>query len=280
VEVAHLWHTNRVRTLYPGDSYRTPEGAAKPFLRFLSRLWRWFFYLQYFGEVIYSKGLADKGAYDTEEWAESSLRVVRIIERNGGRFEITGIDRLRRAADEGPFVFISNHMSTLETQVLPSLIAPFMPATFVVKESLTTHPFFGSVMRSRDPIAVKRKNPREDLETVLREGQARLARGMSVIIFPQSTRTPVFSRESFNTLGIKLALAAGVRVFPIAVKSDFWGEKGIARGFGPIRPSRTIHITFGEPMPVEGRGKREHQQIVEFIEGKLAEWGAPRQSGE
>ena len=263
-----------VRTLYPGDRYETPEGSAKPFLRFLSKLWRWFFYLQYFQEVLYSKGLADRGVYDDEEWAESSLRVVRIIERNGGRFSITGIDQLRRYRDQGPFVFISNHMSTLETQVLPSIIAPFMPVTFVVKESLTTHPYFGSVMRSRNPIAVKRKNPREDLDTVLREGRERLANGMSVIVFPQSTRTPVFSRETFNTLGVKLASSAGVSAFPIAVKSDFWGEKGIMRGFGPIRPGRRIHIALGEPMTVQGRGKQEHQQIVEFIEEHLAAWGA------
>jgi 1-acyl-sn-glycerol-3-phosphate acyltransferase len=165
-------------------------------------------------------------------------------------------------------------MSTLETQVLPSIIAPFMPVTFVVKESLTTHPFFGSVMRSRDPIAVKRKNPREDLETVLREGRGRLAKGMSVVVFPQSTRTPVFSRETFNTLGVKLASSAGVLAFPIAVKSDFWGEKGLIRGFGPLRPSRTIHIALGEPITVQGRGKQEHQKIVGFVEEHLAGWGA------
>ncbi len=261
-----------VRTFFPGDSYTTSPESVRPVRRFFSSVWRWFFYLQYFEEVLRSKKLAEQGVYDDAEWAESSLRVVRKIERNGGRLEVRGIDNLRRAADGRPYVFISNQMSTLETQVLPVLIAPFIPVTFVVKHSLTTHPFFGAVMRSRDPIAVHRRSPREDLETVLQEGQERLGRGMSIIVFPQSTRTPVFSRATFNTLGIKLATAAGVPVFPIAVKSDFWGERGLIRGFGPIRPSRTIHITFGRPMPIEGRGKKEHQQIVGFIEAHLASW--------
>lgn len=35
-----------------------------------------------------------------------------------------------------PVVFVSNHMSTLETFVFPCIIAPVMKVTFVVKDSL------------------------------------------------------------------------------------------------------------------------------------------------
>jgi 1-acyl-sn-glycerol-3-phosphate acyltransferase len=149
-----------------------------------------------------------------------------------------------------------------------------MPVTFVVKQELITHPFMGPVLKTRDPIPVARRNPREDLQTVLAEGHKRLQRGLSLVIFPQSTRTPEFSRERFNSLGTKLASAAGVPAVPVAVKSDFWGERGLLRGFGPVRPWQTIHIEFGEPIPVSGRGRREHEQIVEFIETRLARWKA------
>jgi 1-acyl-sn-glycerol-3-phosphate acyltransferase len=203
------------------------------------------------------------------------MLALRIIERNRGRFEISGIENVRNAASRGPFVFISNHMSTLETQILPVLIVPFMPVTFVVKEGLVTGSMFGPIMRSRDPIVVGRKNPREDLETVLQGGVERLQRGVSIIVFPQSTRSPVFNPEVFNTLGIKLASKAGMPVIPIAVKTDFWGEEGLFRGFGPIRQERTIHIEFGGPMTVTGRGKDRHLEIVEFIKSRLSRWGAP-----
>ena len=261
-----------VRTFFPGDSYETPSDAASPVLRFLSKRWRGAFYFQYFSEVLRSRRLAREGGYDDEQWAESSARVMRIIERNGGRFEIRGIDKLRAAADGAPYVFVSNHMSTLETQIYPVIIAPLMPVTFVVKQELVTHPFMGPVLSTRDPIPVARKNAREDLMTVLTEGKERLERGLSLVIFPQSTRTPEFSRESFNSLGTKLAAQAGVPAVPTVVKSDFWGEHGVLRGFGQVRPDRRIRIEFGDPLPVSGKGRHQHEQIVEFIESRLAHW--------
>ena len=257
---------------FPEDRYSTAASApVSPLHRILGR-WRWTFYVQYFGVVLAARKSAVRGLFDDEAWAESSLAVLRTVERNRGRFEISGLDNLRNHAKEGPFVFISNHMSTLETQVLPVLIAPLMPVTFVVKEGLVRSRVFGPIMRSRDPVVVKRENPREDLEQVLREGGERLRRGVSLIVFPQSTRSPVFRRELFNTLGVKLAAASGAAAFPIAVKTDFWGEEGLFRGFGPVRPERTIHVEFGKPLAVTGRGKEQHQQILQFIESRLRLW--------
>ena len=69
-----------------------------------------------------------------------------------------------------PVLFISNHMSTLETMIFPCIIQPLREVTFVVKESLVKHPLFGDVMRSRNPIVVGRTDPRKDLEAVMNGG--------------------------------------------------------------------------------------------------------------
>ena len=49
-----------------------------------------------------------------------------------------GLEIVQRLAS--PCVFIGNHMSILETFVLPCLIVPHRNVTFVVKESLITYP--------------------------------------------------------------------------------------------------------------------------------------------
>ena len=98
--------------------------------------------------------------------------------------------------------------------MLPGIIRPHRAVTFVMKKSLVTLPFFGAVMRSRDPIVVGRTNPREDLTAVLEGGVERLKKGISIIVFPQSTRTPDFDPQHFNTIGVKLARKAGVPVVP------------------------------------------------------------------
>jgi len=135
------------------------------------------------------------------------------------------------------------------------------------------YPVFKHIMRARNPITVGRTNPREDLKAVLEGGEERLKRGVSLVIFPQTTRTPVFDPAEFNTIGVKLAKRAGVPVVPIALLTDAWGNGKRLKEFGRIDPSKKAHFAFGEPMTIAGRGDEEHQKIIEFITGKLQEWG-------
>ena len=255
---------------FPADTYHTPEDTPRAFLDKLSLNTRWYFAFKYIDIVLKARKTVLQGRYDNKEWAKSSINTLRLIEACGGRFHITGLDNLRRC--QGPVVFISNHMSTLETFVFPCIIAPLMDVTFVVKESLVTHPIFGPVMRSRNPIVVSRSNSREDLHAVLTKGQELLASGVSVIIFPQSTRTVEFKPEEFNSLGIKLASRAGVQFLPVAIKTDFWENGKIIKDLGPLNRKQPIHMKFGAPQTLTGTGKEEHKKVVEFICENLQTW--------
>jgi 1-acyl-sn-glycerol-3-phosphate acyltransferase len=228
------------------------------------------FYAKAFGVVYRAAGLAKKDLYDNQRWIESSVTTIRALESVGGRFEFQGLDVVKRLGS--PCVFIGNHMSILETFVLPCLIVPHRNVTFVVKESLITYPLFGHVMRSRNPVVVGRENPREDLRLVLEEGQQRLEADISIVIFPQTTRSVEFDPKKFNSLGVKLAKRCNVPVVPFALKTDAWGLGRRLKDFGRICPEKTVHIHFGEPMTVQGSGKEEHSRVVEFIEKNLAEW--------
>lgn len=249
------------------DTYRTAPRRIAAGARTLPAF---LFYYRTFMIVFRGSSLAKKGGYTTAEWCKSSLATLRALEEVGVRIEITGIDSLREL--DRPGVFIANHMSTLETFVLPTIISSFHEATFVVKQSLVEYPVFKHIMRSRNPITVGRANPRDDLKAVLEGGVERLRAGTSIIIFPQTTRTPVFDPEQFNTIGIKLAKRAGVPVVPIALKTDAWGNGRYLKDYGKIDPSKPVRFAFAKPMTIRDRGGEEHTAIIEFITGKLSEW--------
>lgn len=254
---------------YANGEYRSPAKRPSILAKFSPTM---AFYADLIRIVFVSGWRARQSRYGDFEWAESSYDVFLALERAGVRIEITGADNVRNL--DGPCVFISNHMSTFETFILPAIIEPIKDVTFVVKMSLMTYPVFGPVMRSRKPVTVGRENPRDDLTAVLEGGAERLAAGRSIVIFPQTTRTEVFDPKLFNTIGVKLARKASVPVIPIALKTDVWANGRLLKDFGRIRPSRGAHFCFGEPLVIKGRGTEEHNVIIDFIRRKLEQWGA------
>ena len=256
---------------FSGSTYDTPAKTPRFLGDKLMLNSRWYFVGGYLNVIIKARALAVRGRYNKQAWIGSSFNTLKLVEGCGGRFHIAGLDNLRTC--QGPVVFISNHMSTLETFIFPCLIAPVMDVTFVVKESLVKQSLFGPVMRSRNPVVVSRKNPREDFQTVMTKGQELLAKGTSIIIFPQSTRSAKFKPQDFNTLGIKLAKAAGVQIVPVAIKTDFWGNGKYLKDLGPVNRNQPVHMSFGQPLTIQGNGKEEHKQIVDFITRHLQQWG-------
>lgn len=231
------------------------------------------FYLRVlFGPLRHLWWKASRNKCDDLEWNNASAWFGDILEKVGCHFYIEGLHNIYRSKQ--PCVFIANHMSTLETFILPSLIRPARKVTFVVKKSLVNMPFFGPIMRSRNPVIVGRTNPREDLATVLGEGQKILAAGSSIIVFPQHTRSLRFDPKLFNSIGVKLARKAGACVVPIALKTDAWGNGKKIKELGKIRPDLPIRFKFAPPLTVDGTGKNTHEEICDFISQNLAEWQA------
>lgn len=258
---------NVMRDLFNQDIYKTPEEVCKRNRGFLDKIHLFQVFMHC---ITTSRKLALQNKYDAQAWEMASYNYFKGVENYGGCYELSGLSRL--SSFKEPVVFISNHMSTLETFVFPCLLLQTGNISFVVKESLTTNPLFGPVMRGTNPIVVKRKNPREDFEVVMQQGMEKLKQGVSVIIFPQSTRSTVFRPEEFNSIGIKLAKKAGVSVMPIAIKTDFWGNGKWVKDLGPIYFNKKIHMHFGEKMSITANGKEQHQQIVRFIEEHIKQW--------
>lgn len=228
------------------------------------------FYPQAFYVIWKAARMAKQGIYTEGDWAKSSFDIVKALETCGVHLQVRGMEHV--IANTEPCVFIGNHMSTLETFVLPTLISPYKPAAFVIKQSLVNYPLFKHVALSRNPVVVNRTNPREDLKTVLSQGCERLEAGTSVIVFPQTTRTTTFNAEQFNSIGIKLARKAKVPIIPLALKTDAWSNGQRLKDFGPILPDKKVYFEFGAPIDSSGNSKEIQENIIQFIQQKLCGW--------
>ena len=256
--------------LFEDDSYHTePRGFSA-----VRRWCTWnsaYFYSNFLRVVRRGAAWTKRGEYTRQNWFDLSYKVVRMLEHNGAVLDVAGLGNIH--AVDGPVVFVSNHMSVLETVVLPCLVLKHSDLCITLKEQLFDVPVFGTLLKGFRTISVSRTNPIDDYKKIMKEGSKAISEGYSVLIFPQSTRTTEFSAEDFNTVGAKLAKRASAPMIPIALKTDFWGRGRIIKDFGPMSRDKKVYFRFGQPIAVESRnGRDENQQVIEFIQKNLAQW--------
>ena len=214
----------------------------------------------------------------TDLWARCCFRTVQKAEKFGIKVTADGWEN--RNGYTGPVVYLSNHMSTLETIMLPPVLLTYGPFNVFVKASLSRLPALTRAAAHMGLLPLGRKSPREDLMQVFKEGVARIKEGHSILIFPQGSRERVFSRRLYSSIGAKLAEKAGVPVMPIAVKTDCEptrpGGKGWFKDFGTVDPSKEIRLRCGPP--ITGTAKEMHQKVFDWIKAQLDEWGLPTEA--
>jgi len=251
---------------YESDD-RPPASAGD---RLLGRFDSWY-YLRLCAIVFAARTKARRGRYSREEFARSSFDTLLLVEGCRGRVRITGAENLGGIA--GGIVVMANHMSLLETFLLPSILLAFNNMTTVVKKPLLSYPLFGTILKASDVVPVSRRDPRRDLRDVLEGGVAALRAGKTLLLFPQATRSAVLRPRELNTLAVKVALRAEVPLAPLALKTDFHGIGRILRDAGRLDRGKKIHFAFGAPLPVRGNGRDAHAQAVDFIVRNFQSWG-------
>lgn len=254
-------------------SYRTPaEALGKPRKNGLLTSLSFNLRALLLGSMYHGARYAGKGIFNDDRWAECGFHLFWETERLGTEVILEGFDRLRGV---GPVVIVSNHMSLYETFAFPPLLLAYGKVAIVLKESLLRVPFLGRTFATRLNIPVGRTDPRADLKFVLEQGE-RFIRDekASVILYPQGTRQPFFDVHKFNTLGVKLAVNAGVPIVPVAGQTAFLGIGRHTKDFGPVDTSIPVRFACGPVIHVtKATSKAAQTQCTEFIASKLEEWG-------
>jgi 1-acyl-sn-glycerol-3-phosphate acyltransferase len=117
------------------------------------------------------------------------------------------IDRARR------YVIVANHQSFADILVL---YATYLPFKWVSKSAVFNVPFIGWHMYLNRYVSLKRGD-KASIEKMAARCRAWLDRGVSVLIFPEGTRSQDGRLGPFKLGAFRLAREAGVEVLPIVV---------------------------------------------------------------
>nr|WP_246514408.1 lysophospholipid acyltransferase family protein [Neoroseomonas soli] len=176
-------------------------------------------------------------------WAQGVVALLRVI--CGIRLEVTGLENI----PPGGAIIAAKHQSAFDTVVWLMLLPAGRPMpVYVLKKELLSIPAWGLLARRCGHIAVDRKAGAQALRGMVRAGQAVLAAGRPIVIFPEGTRTAPGERIPYQPGVAALALATQAPVVPAATDSGLtWGRRAFHKRPGVIRVSVLPPLPSGLP---------------------------------
>jgi 1-acyl-sn-glycerol-3-phosphate acyltransferase len=139
-------------------------------------------------------------------WGKTLLAV------SGVRVHVEGLEQIDPA---GSYVFISNHLSYMDTPVaLANIPVQFR---FLAKRGLFQIPFLGQHLSRAGHIPVPREDPRASVKTMQLAAEAIQQKKISLLIFPEGGRSHDGHLRNFKEGGAYIAIRAGAPVVPIVM---------------------------------------------------------------
>ena len=197
-----------------------------------------------------------------------------ILATTGVHVEVSGLERLE---SDRAYVFVANHQSIYDIPIvftsLPSQLR------IVAKQSLGRIPFLGWHLRRTGHILVDRRHPNR--AAIFGRASKLMKDGLSLIVFPEGTRSRDGRVAPFKGGSFYLALEAELPVVPISiVGSRHVMLKGrLATYPGRVKlivhaPIDTTGLAGGDPRAARAFAARVREVIAPDAESDLAAFSA------
>ena len=188
-------------------------------------------------------------------WARMLLAI------GGVRVRVEGLERI---SSESSYVFVSNHLSYMDTP----LVVAHIPAQFrfLAKKSLLKVPFIGYHLKRAGHIPVPRGDARASLRTMTEAARTVRERGISVLVFPEGGRAPGAMRE-FKEGAAYIAIKARVPAVPVGIV----GTRQILPMDSLLVRGWEVRLRIGAPIPTAGLTIHDHRQLTERLREAVAE---------
>ncbi len=197
-------------------------------------------------------------------FAEFNNRVIRrwaraILSVAGVKLEVEGKEHLN---PDQPYVYMVNHLSTFD---IPAT-ALILPGTvrFIAKKELFRIPLFSMGMRAVGMIKIDRGNSEEARKTI-NEAVVTLRQGVSIIIFPEGTRSRTGEIQPFKKGGFILAVNSQNPIVPVSIS----GSQYVQRKKSLVLVPGRIRIRIMPPLRTEGMGMEERNTLLKEVRDQI-----------
>lgn len=197
-------------------------------------------------------------------WATTTIWLARLVV--GIRWQVHGMENL----PSRPVVFMINHQSNWETIFLPYI---HKMNKWVLKKDLLRIPFVGWAFATLRPIAIDRSRRKEAMQRIIEQGADRIAKGYSVILYPEGTRKPPGVPIVFKHGAIRLATALNLPIVAVAHNAgQFWPKRGLMHpGTVQVYISPPFAIDSDDPLALNKRIEewvQSHRDLAEAAENQ------------
>src|SRR3989304_3972623 len=127
------------------------------------------------------------------------------------------VEGLEHIPGQGPYVFMSNHQGSYDIFALLGHL-PFQ-FKWLAKREIFSIPILGWAMKATGYIFIDREGTRETV-SAMRDAAEKIHEGMSVVIFPEGSRSPDGSIQPFKKGGFTLAIKLKVYPGSITIRVD------------------------------------------------------------
>lgn len=158
------------------------------------------------------------------------------------RLTVRGLEHL----DPGrQYIFMANHQSNIDIPVLVQSLTNFQ-LRWVAKRELLLIPVFGWALWASRHIVVNRFSRSEAMAS-LRKAREKIEEGLSVVLFPEGTRSLGGQLLPFKRGGFVLAIKTQTPIVPITINGS---GAILPRGDWRIRGGE-IEVIVSQPVPLD-----------------------------
>ncbi|MBI3076181.1 MAG: 1-acyl-sn-glycerol-3-phosphate acyltransferase [Deltaproteobacteria bacterium] len=178
-----------------------------------------------------------------------SLGVLRLA---GAQVEVHGRHHLR---GEQAQVIVANHQGYFDIFALLTVLR--MPNAWMLKQELLRIPIVGWCMARGGHVAVDRFDAAR-ASRGLGEAEAKLRQGISVVVFPEGTRSRDGQVQPFKKGAFLLALRNQAPILPISLSGS---QHILAKGSFRLTPG-VVRVVIHPPWPVKGLGVEAVEDLI------------------